>query len=555
MAVEQTLVAGRYLLREPVGSGGMGRVWLARDELLRRDVAIKEVVPPQWLTDDERSHLRELTLREAQAAARLNHPHVVKIYDVVQSELWPWIVMEYVPSRSLQNVLEQDGPQPPERVASIGLAVLDALRSAHKVGVLHRDVKPHNVLIGDDGRVVLTDFGLATLDTDGAITRPGLIATPQYLAPERARRGISTEAADMWSLGATMYTAVEGRTPYARPTVVETLTALATEPPDAMRQAGPLKTVIEGLLRREPANRLRPAEVERMLQRAAVGIPTQRTITPDRTEQPERQPSSPGHAWAWAGFTALAVLAVIATAALAANRPNGNSPSTLPTAITQPTVVTRVAGVMNCERQPTAVTVIEPGRAGPPDVIYELMKGLNWVGTPGSWFVGVPTGWQTWKEGEVTCFRDPRGGRVLAIDPNRPGNTSAIAAGQAEEKRLREADLLPGYRLVHLEPKTLTEPAAEWEFTFGPAKAQRHAIAMVIPNRGETFVLYWATDDLEFMTNRAWYNAILSSFRTGPPGGRKPGGGPPHGSPPPGSPPPPNLNSPPPVNTNSPPPR
>lgn len=521
MAVEQTLVAGRYLLREPVGSGGMGRVWLARDELLRRDVAIKEVVPPQWLTDEERTHLRELTLREAQAAARLNHPHVVKIYDVVQSELWPWIVMEYVPSRSLQSVLEQEGPLPPERVAAIGLAVLDALRAAHKVGVLHRDVKPHNVLIGDDGRVVLTDFGLATLDTDGAITRPGLIATPQYLAPERARRGISTEAADLWSLGATLYAAVEGRTPYARPTVVETLTALATEPPDPPKQAGPLKMVIEGLLRREPGARLRPAEVERMLQKASVGIPAQRGPSTERADRSSR-PSSQPHTWTWAGLTALAVLAVIATAALAANnRPNGRSPSTTGPSSTNPsTVVSRAAGVMNCERQPAAATIVENGRPGPPDA-DPLVSPYTWFGTPGSWFIGVQQDWQTWEDGDVTCFTDGRG-RVLAVDPNRPFSSDPMQAAKAEEKRLRDADLLPGYHLLGLRSKSVSAPAAEWEFMYAEEGVPRHVFALIIPRKPATFVVYWATDEVDTIPSRPGYEMVRGTFRGGPPPGHGP---------------------------------
>src|SRR3954468_10120478 len=140
MAVRRMLVAGRYRLHEPVGAGGMGRVWMARDEMLDRDVAVKEFVPPEWMTDDEKARLRTRTLREARSAARLNHPHVVRIYDVVHAEDQPWIVMEYVPSRSLHEVIGQEGPFPPAEAARIGLDVLDALSAAHQAGVLHRDV-------------------------------------------------------------------------------------------------------------------------------------------------------------------------------------------------------------------------------------------------------------------------------------------------------------------------------------------------------------------------------------------------------------------------------
>ncbi|GGN53238.1 hypothetical protein GCM10010112_01890 [Actinoplanes lobatus] len=266
MAERQMLVAGRYRLLEPVGAGGMGRVWLARDEMLHREVAVKEIVPPDWMTSAEKERLRARTLREARSAARLNHPHVVRIYDVVHAEGLSWIVMEYVQSRSLQQVLHEEGPYEPAVAARIGLAVLDALAAAHRAGVLHRDVKPHNVLIGTDGRVVLTDFGLATFVDDGSVTAPGLIVgSPQYVSPERARDGASTVESDLWSLGATLYAAVEGRSPYARETAMATLAALATEPPDPPVRAGPLASVLDGLLRYEPATRLTVPEVERRL--------------------------------------------------------------------------------------------------------------------------------------------------------------------------------------------------------------------------------------------------------------------------------------------------
>ncbi|MEU7870218.1 serine/threonine-protein kinase [Dactylosporangium sp. NPDC049140] len=273
MTYPGVLVAERYRLIEQLGSGGMGRVWLARDEMLRRDVAVKEVIPPEGLTPQERDELRMRTLREARAAARLNDANVVRIYDVVHTEQAPWIVMEYVPSRSLHQVITEDGPLPAERVAGIGLAVLSALRAAHAAGVLHRDVKPGNVLLADTGRVVLTDFGLAVFEGgDGAVTRPGLIlGSPQYISPERAREGTSGPEADMWSLGATLYAAVEGRSPYARSTTYATLTALATEEPDPPARAGVLKPVLAALLRKDPRARAGTAETERLLQRALSG--------------------------------------------------------------------------------------------------------------------------------------------------------------------------------------------------------------------------------------------------------------------------------------------
>src|SRR5262245_9455252 len=264
------VVADRYRLVAPLGQGGMGRVWRATDVVLHRDVAIKELVPPPGLTPDERQEMRERSLREARAIARLNNVNVVRVFDVLRTDADPWIVMEYVPSRSLQDILAADGPFNPVRAAEIGLGVLGALRAAHRAGVVHRDVKPGNVLIGEDGRVVLTDFGLATVPGDPNVTRTGLVlGSPAYIAPERARDGTAGPAADLWSLGATLYAAVEGTSPFARPSAIATLTALATENPPPSRNAGPLKPVLNGLLRKDPTHRINLDEAERLLNRAA----------------------------------------------------------------------------------------------------------------------------------------------------------------------------------------------------------------------------------------------------------------------------------------------
>src|SRR3954470_6815060 len=264
------VVADRYRLIAPLGQGGMGRVWRATDVVLHRDVAIKELVPPPGLTAGERQEMRERSLREARAIARLNNVNVVRVFDVLRTDADPWIVMEYVASRSLHDTLASDGPFTPVRAAEIGLGVLGALRAAHRAGVVHRDVKPGNVLIGADGRVVLTDFGLATVPGDPNVTRTGLVlGSPAYIAPERARDGTAGPAADLWSLGATLYAAVEGSSPFARPSAIATLAALATENPPPARNAGPLKPVLNGLLRKDPAHRINAEEAERLLLRAA----------------------------------------------------------------------------------------------------------------------------------------------------------------------------------------------------------------------------------------------------------------------------------------------
>jgi eukaryotic-like serine/threonine-protein kinase len=270
----------------------MGRVWLGHDEVLRRDVAVKEVVPPAGLTAAEQDMSNARSLREARAIARLNHPNVVRIYDVVNTQPYPWIVMEYVPSRSLHQVISEDGPLAPAEAARVGLAVLSALVAAHRSGIVHRDVKPSNVLLSDT-RVVLTDWGLATMEGDATVTRSGMIiGSPAYISPERAREGTSGPASDLWSLGATLYAAVEGRSPYERSSAIATLTALATEEPDPANRAGALRPVLNGLLRKDPAARIDAVEAERLL-RKAMGRPKRIPVKPWRAPRPRIAPEPP----------------------------------------------------------------------------------------------------------------------------------------------------------------------------------------------------------------------------------------------------------------------
>jgi serine/threonine protein kinase len=257
-------IAGRYQLQEPIGRGGMGIVWRAHDELLDRTVAVKEVRYAAAL-GDEVQLLNRRTMREARAAARFEHPNVIVVHDVIEEDGRPWIVMQLVQSRSLGAVIKQDGPLPPKRVAEIGLAVLDALQRAHEAGVLHRDVKPENVLLADDGRVVLTDFGIATLETETQLTVTGLAGTPAFIAPERLKGLPARRESDLWSLGATLYTAVEGRSPHERGMALATMHAVLTDEPDPAPHAGPLSGVISGLLTKEPVQRLGYEETGELL--------------------------------------------------------------------------------------------------------------------------------------------------------------------------------------------------------------------------------------------------------------------------------------------------
>ena len=282
------LLGRRYRLVRLLGRGGMGSVWLGHDEMLGRDVAVKKVVLPAALDDGDRAALRARTLREARAAARIGHPNVVTIYDViVDDEAQPWIVMSYVEAVTLQQMVSDQGGLPPARVAMIGLDVLEALRAAHRTGVLHRDVKPSNILVRPDGRAVLTDFGIATISGDSGLTHPELLmGAPAYLSPERARGVAAGPPADLWGLGACLFFAVEGRPVYERGTALETVAAMVREEPDPPRHAGPLRPAIEGLLRKDPDERITIDTARTLLYRAAKGHPADRRTPPLPTSSP-----------------------------------------------------------------------------------------------------------------------------------------------------------------------------------------------------------------------------------------------------------------------------
>ncbi|WP_448640306.1 serine/threonine-protein kinase [Geodermatophilus sp. URMC 63] len=279
------LVAGRYVVSGVLGRGGMGVVWRATDQVLNRPVALKEVVFPAHLSDEERDALRRRTLREARTAARLVHPNVTTLYDVVEEDGRPWLVMEHVDARSLQEVVQQHGPLPWTTVARIGLDVLGALEAAHEVGIVHRDVKPGNVLVGRDCAAHLTDFGIAVATGDPSITTAGaIIGSPPFMAPERARGEEAGPAADLWSLGATLYTAVEGRLAFERTEPMATLFAVVSDDPAPVEHAGPLEPVLRGLLTKDPAARMDVAAARRDLQHALSGSEPGTTWAPPHTD-------------------------------------------------------------------------------------------------------------------------------------------------------------------------------------------------------------------------------------------------------------------------------
>ncbi|MEV6755614.1 serine/threonine-protein kinase [Streptomyces sp. NPDC051214] len=289
------VVDGRFELIERLGSGGMGTVWRARDTVLHREVAVKEVRPAlHELTDEQSRVLRERVLREARALARLNHPHVVMIHHIVDTGPHPWLVMELLPGRTLQDLLEQ-GTLPPREAARIGRQLLSALRVAHAAGILHRDVKPANILLREEApgtgvSVVLTDFGIASLQGSTQLTATGdLIGSPEYIAPERIRGTDRGPAGDLWSLGVVLYVAVEGVSPLRRATTLATLAAVLDEPVPPPVRSEALTPVLTALLVRDPALRPDAERLDALLADVANGVTRQPTLVAPR-DSPQALP-------------------------------------------------------------------------------------------------------------------------------------------------------------------------------------------------------------------------------------------------------------------------
>ncbi|WP_255954157.1 serine/threonine-protein kinase [Streptomyces odontomachi] len=272
---EQRVIGGRYQLTARLGHGGMGTVWVGRDLVVKREVAIKEPRLPDNLTQAERQTAYQRMEREAQAAARIDHPSVVTMHDVVVEDGKPWVVMELVRGQSLADRL-QEGTLDPREAAQIGLAVAGALQAAHGAGVLHRDVKPDNVLLGQGGRVVLTDFGIAQVEGEQRLTETGaFVGSPEFISPERVLGQRPGPASDLWSLGVVLYAAVEGMSPFRRSHTPATLQAvLSAEPQAPARAGGPMSMLIMQLLRKDPMARPSAAEVRQSLESVAhVALP------------------------------------------------------------------------------------------------------------------------------------------------------------------------------------------------------------------------------------------------------------------------------------------
>ncbi|MEV7805737.1 serine/threonine-protein kinase [Microbispora sp. NPDC088329] len=324
-------LASRYHLLRPLGSGGMGTVWLARDSVLDREVAIKELRLPEGLGERERAELIARVMREAEVTARVRHPGIVALHDVLLQDGRPWIVMELLHGHDLSRQIAAYGPMPYRQVADLGARVLDALSATHAQGVQHRDVKPGNVFLSADGRVLLTDFGIARPSGQASITEAGLlVGSPGFIAPERLAGESGGPAADLWSLAATLYTAAEGVAPY-QGSHSEVIRATLTQAPRPPVLAGPLGPVLTWMMARDPAGRPDAATAVGLLRQIADGAVPHVGPRPGITVEPPRRRT----VWWWVAAGAAVVAAAVALVIVL--RPGSDGPAVARPAGVSPT--------------------------------------------------------------------------------------------------------------------------------------------------------------------------------------------------------------------------
>ena len=540
----ERFLAGRYRLRAVIGRGGMGVVWRARDEMLNRDVAVKEVIWPPEIQEAERETVRRRALREAQMAARLHHQNVVGVYDIFEDDGRPVIVMELLPFGSLRDTLGEGGPLPPARVARIGLGVLAGLRAAHEAGVIHRDVKPANIMLGPEDRVVLTDFGIAKATDSEALTTAGiLIGSPSFLAPERARGEQAGAAADLWGLGASLYTAVEGRPPFERPGALASLTAVVADEPDPYRHAGPLEPVISGLLRKDPGARLSTAEAEQMLrgvleqhtpgpESAAAAVPAEPsadaepassldTLLAPRTP-PVRRSTRRRFRGPWAAVIAVLGIAVITAAvAWAVSQAPGHPAAGQPdgTLTRSPaSAATRASGPASAPPS-AAPSSAAPARAGSPTATgggaSPVPSGYYRFTNSTGFSIGVPAGWQIQHVGHYVYIRDPAdGGIFLLIDQSDQPQPNPLADWQ-QQAAARQGSY-PGYHLIRLAAVSYpqAEKAADWEFTYDRNGVEVEVLNRnVLANAQHAYALYWSTPVSVWNAYYHYFQVFAATFQ------------------------------------------
>ncbi|WP_030579693.1 serine/threonine-protein kinase [Streptomyces anulatus] len=559
------VLAGRYRLGDVLGRGGMGKVWRAHDEVLHRTVAVKELTAGLYVAEADRLVLHARTQKEARAAARITHPGVVTVHDVIEYDNRPWIVMQYVDGPSLADAAKESGEVAPREAARIGLHVLSALRAAHGAGVLHRDVKPGNVLLARDGQVLLTDFGIAAIEGDSTITRTGeLVGSIDYLAPERVRGGDPGPASDLWSLGATLYTAVEGTSPFRRTSPISTMQAVVTEEPPAPVNAGPLGAVITALLRKDPADRPTAAETEQMLLDAMEGrepraaqahVPTQRLPEDARYACPDGNgPGGPNSSRASDGSdgaTARLPGAAPATTPPPAPGPDHVNPVTGPASapVTRRAgsrwrtvlVVVVVAAVLGgagglfamkygdgsdtpagtgggaAGGSTPSATPTTPEATAPAQGMPEIPDGWHRVDDPAGFSLVVPEDWtRRYQDGQIDYTPDGGAHRIrISVDPDPDFDHPYLHMRNMEEQL---SERLPGYQRIGMEKNTFRDrPGARWEFTWNETKdhpGPRHGIDQMYygGSGGPEYALYLTAPQEGWEASREKFDIMLRSW-------------------------------------------
>lgn len=514
------VLARRYRLLSRIGSGGMGTVWLARDEVLDREVAVKEVSIYPGLSDDERDVLYQRTQREARATARLSHPGIVTVHDVVTEDGRPWIVMEYVKAQSLQEIIELHGPMRYEQVAELGRQLVGALRTAHAAGILHRDVKPGNVLLlreGREQRAVLTDFGIAQMTGDVTLTKTGLImGSPAYIAPERAKGENVGPPSDLWALGATLYAAVDGSPPHQRIDAMSTLGAVLTVDPGPPRDGGPLSPVLLGLMERDPARRMTAETAADLLAQVASGKTVAVPVLAADHTRPDALPAAPLYSEGATPHTSqprpsrpgrgllvaivLLVVVVVALGGLLVVRTLGTS-GRAAVATTAP---------VN-KQTPVNTGALAKSRQSPPSKPPSkspIPAGWQQV-TEAGFTLNVPIGWTRMSGTRGPIWKDPASGAFVQVDQT-PWTGDPAAHWRTWEAQVRKDGKLRGFQAIVVRP--LDANTADVEFTYLTKSQSMHAVDRGVLVNGRPYALFISIPDSEWTAQAASRANLLASF-------------------------------------------
>jgi eukaryotic-like serine/threonine-protein kinase len=496
-------VAGRYSLTKPLGRGGMGTVWAGEDNLLKRPVAVKEVKLPPSIPLTEREAIKARATREARAAARLSHPNVVTIFDVAEED-GTFIIMELVDAPTLAERVRTEGPFDARGAARIGIDLLDGLEAAHSKGIIHRDVKPGNVMCSSNGRAKLADFGIASLKGDPKITTTGMImGSPSFMAPEQATGSVTGPATDLWSLGATLYFATEGVPPFDRGQPIPTLAAVVHDDAPDPQDAGALGPVIADLMSKEPEDRPSPASLRARLVDIAEGRPDDfvlpapprpvRTVEeapPTAPAEPEpASPTGPGRGrWVALGLVALAIIGAVAFFALR----EPDSPSETP-----PASQGRGGGGGEQREQPDV---------GPTRTFRAGSTGYG---------VEVPADWEERPQTESRIdLVDPESGDYLRVEwTDQPGE-DALEAWEVQADGFASSH--DGYQEHTLEEIDFQDSptAALWEYSWSEGNARLHAynLGFVTGDGSYGFALNFVVDEGNWDESQPLWRHFTETF-------------------------------------------